>query len=146
MKAAGIAVLLSALVSGAEARDWTLYSSGVTSPEDSKTFDWACFKVPGEELAKTRDWSPVTGAAPPLSRNQAVEIAKQAAAAQGIDVSDAGKLKVVLQYPADAEEMHESLGDRTSLWFYVVSFGKRPAEWFVVTLGGKLAAREITRR
>lgn len=146
MKAARLAVLLLALVSGAQARDWTLYSSGITSLEDPKAFDWAHFKVPGEELAKTLDWSPVTGAASPLSRNQAVEIAKQAAAAQGIDVSDPAKLKVVLQYPEDAKDMHESLGERVSLWFYVVSFGKRPSEWFVVTLGGKLAAREITRR
>ncbi|QJE94761.1 hypothetical protein [Luteolibacter luteus] len=146
MKAVRIAVLLLALVPGVQAKDWTLYSSGVNSIEDPKVFDWAYFKVSGEELAQTAYWSPEAGVAPPLSRNQAVEIAKQAAVAQGVHVSDPAKLKVVLQYPAEAKDMQERLGEKVSLWFYVVSFGKKPAEWFVVTLGGKLASRELTRR
>jgi hypothetical protein len=104
--------------------------------------------VSREELEKIPVWNPADGKPAPLTRNRALEIARQAAAAQGIILSDEIRFSVTLLH------MHSSYvellkGQPVSgcLWYYVVDFFAKtdlPGEaTFVVSMSGAVATRKI---
>ena len=123
-----------------------IHSIARSAPDDPTVFEWARFRASREELAKARDWEPGKGK-PPLSRNEALEIARKAAQAAGLQLPDKTRWLVELSRPLqDEDEIRKQLPKNVSLWFYVVTFGDSPAGRFVVTMSGTLAEREITRK
>lgn len=139
---ATIGILLLASASSAMAEDITLVLSRWTEKEDRV---W--FKVPREELEKIPAWEPTDGKDAPLTRDQAVEIASKAAAAEGLDLPDVAKLTVTLEKPNPFEkDLVKRLPARGCLWFYMVRFGGgdmkvKDRYTFLVTMSGAVAAK-----
>lgn len=106
------------------------------------------FLVPREELRKVRPWEPVAGTNAPLTRNQALEIARKAAAAEGLDISDRSKLVISLTKTNPFEkELVKRLPPGCCRWFYLVDFGGLDAKLqgkytFLVTMSGTVASKQ----
>jgi hypothetical protein len=105
------------------------------------------YRVPREELEKVPKWEPTDGKDAPLTRDQAVEIARGAAAAESYQLPDDSKLTVTLKKPNPFEKkLVERLPARGCMWFYKISFGSGGSELegkdtFVVTMSGAVAKR-----
>ncbi|MCW1924590.1 hypothetical protein OKA05_18645 [Luteolibacter arcticus] len=127
--------LLSGMLCCASAEDVVLHRE--YSAKDGETVD---YRVDAAELRKVPAWEPKAGAKPPLRRDRAVEIARQAAASSG-----EGELKVTLctvnRFEKDLLKRLPKDGCR---WFYVVEFRKDGREPFrcVVTMSGTVAKTE----
>jgi hypothetical protein len=107
------------------------------------------FLVPREELPKVDPWEPVAGANAPLTRNQALEIAKKAAVAEGLDITDRSKLVIsLIKTSPFEEELVKRLPPRCCRWFYLVSFKGEDASLkgkytFLVTMSGFIASKQV---
>ncbi|HEY8962333.1 MAG TPA: hypothetical protein VIM57_09020 [Luteolibacter sp.] len=107
------------------------------------------FGVPRAELEKIPDWQPRAGRPAPLTRNQALEIAKKAAASEKLEVSDLSKLVVSLEQTNRFEEdLIRGLPPTGCRWFYVVEFkggdiALKGKYTFLVTMSGAVATKVI---
>lgn len=107
------------------------------------------FLVPSEELEKVPTWEPVNEQPPQLTRNQAFEIAKKAATAEGIETTDTSELSVVLTKTNPFEvELVKRFPPRCCRWFYIVHLRGQDDQLrgkytYLVTMNGHLANKLI---
>ena len=107
------------------------------------------FLVPREELRKVRPWEPGSEAHAPLIRSQALEIARKAALAEGLDISDDSKLAISLTRTNPFEEdLIKRLPPECCRWFYLVDFKGEGAPFkgkftFLVSMSGAVASRQV---
>lgn len=105
------------------------------------------FMVPREELRKVSPWEPGTGTDAPLSRNQALKIARDAALAEGLDISDDSKLVINLTKTNPFEnDLIKHLPQKCCCWFYRVDFRGENAALkakftFLVSMSGAIASK-----
>lgn len=110
--------------------------------------DQTNFRVPREELETIPAWEPTDGKDAPLSRNQALEIARKAAAANALNLPNEAKLVISLEKTNPFEkELVERLPRRGCMWFYMVEFGGGDVSLkgkytFLVTMSGVIASKE----
>lgn len=136
---AAILLLFSSLVSKAE--EVTLHISHHGG--DERTY----FRVAREELEKIPKWEPTFNISAPLSRNEALEIARQAAKTLKVDLPPADEFTVTLQKTNPFEkELLERLPRQGCLWYYMVTFGKNLGSLkgkytFLVTMSGAVASK-----
>lgn len=139
-------LMLSLLIAcSACAEEVTLYARSVES-------DTTYFRVPREELEKIAEWDPADGKAAPLTRNQALEIARKAAAAEALELPDEAKLviKLTKTNPFEKELVKRLPGD-CCLWFYQIDFAGSSSKMeskytFLVTMSGAVASKKIRAR
>lgn len=146
MKNYPIALMLFILCARLDAEDIKLLSIGWTAASQGKGH--ADFHVPREELEKVPEWKPEDRKPAPLTRNQAVEIVRHAAVAQGLTLTDETRFTVTLQKMNPAYV--RLLNDRPvngCLWFYTVCYLTHEVsgrDWFVVSMSGAVATRTIS--
>ncbi|MEK7951966.1 hypothetical protein WKV53_15730 [Luteolibacter sp. Y139] len=108
------------------------------NPQEEK--GWMDYRVERPEYVKVPEWEPMPGSEVPLSRDKAVEIAKQATAASG--VGEKARMIVSLEATNRYEkEILKRLPQDGCRWFYVVEFreeGKKSI-FCVVTMSGAVA-------
>lgn len=110
---------------------------------------WMDFLVPREELRKVRPWEPGSGENAPLSRSQALGIARQAALAEGLDISDTSELVIRLTKTNPFEEdLIKRLPPESCRWFYLVDFKGEAARLngkftFLVSMSGAVASKAV---
>lgn len=110
---------------------------------------WMDFLVPPEELRKVRPWEPGAGIDAPLSRSQALEIARKAAIAEGLDISDVSSHVISLtKMNRFEEDLIKHLPPGSCRWFYQVDFKGVDARikgefTFLVTMSGAVASKAV---
>jgi hypothetical protein len=142
-------ILLSLVfVSIASAEKLTLHCS-----YDLGVKDQVRFQISRDELEKVPAWEPADGTRVRLSRNQALEIARNAVSLDGLDVSDESKLTVTLRTTNRFEkELLKHLPPRCCRWFYLVQFRGDDVDLkekftVLVTMSGATATKEtVTSR
>lgn len=103
------------------------------------------FKIPEEELKKVPAWSPSDRTPPRLSRDQAVELAVKAAAAEGLQVSKLERMEVNLCQPDP--ELRKTLPSAYCLWHYEIDLAADQSHQggspyiYVVSMSGAVASR-----
>jgi hypothetical protein len=103
------------------------------------------FRVPRDELRKVRPWEPGAGTDAPLTRDQALEIARKAAVADGLDVSDSSKLVISLtKLNPFEDDLIKRFPSGCCRWFYMMHFKGRDAALkgkftFLVSMSGAVA-------
>lgn len=106
------------------------------------------FIVPSEELRKVRPWEPLPDANALLSRDKALEIARKAATAEGLAISDPSKLVITLTKTSQFEEaLVKRLPPNCCRWFYLIDLEggdiKLKGRYtFLVTMSGFVAAKK----
>ncbi len=109
------------------------------------------FLVSRDELRKVRPWEPKGGTRAPLSRNQALEVARKAAATEGLDISDTSELEISLTKTNPFEdELIKRLPPGCCLWFYQIEFKGDDSSLngrftFLVTMSGALGIKRQER-
>lgn len=107
------------------------------------------FLVPREELRKVDSWEPDSSTNAPLTRDQALEIARKAAVAEGLDITDLSKLAIRLtKTNSFEEELVKRLPPGCCRWFYLVSFKGEAASLkgkftFLITMSGVVAFKQV---
>lgn len=102
-----------------------------------------------DALAKLKDWKPGEGVPVPVTRDRAVELAKEAARLDGRtefkDLEMSIQLMEALLFDEDTgEAIRVKRG--TCLWYYLIDFNKSKGEFenqYVVSMDGKVALRVI---
>lgn len=103
-----------------------------------------------DTLREVKDWNPGQGAVP-ITRDQAVELAKKAAQATGRNDFPEDQLQVELReaMPFDSDTNQEiKVPAGLCLWYYEGRFSGvafEPESVYLVTMDGRVATREITR-
>jgi hypothetical protein len=95
------------------------------------------YRVEREEIEKVPKWEPKVGSKPPLSRDQAVEIAKRTVSAS--DVGEKAEMAVTLETTNRFEEdIVKKLPEKGCRWFYVVELKEKEKKpvFVLVTMSG----------
>ena len=101
---------------------------------------WVDYRVERTEFEKVPKWEPKPGSKVPLSRDQAVEIAKRTAAASG--AGEKAEMAVTLETTNRYEEvLLKRLPEKGCRWFYVVEFTEKERKpvYCVITMSGAVA-------
>lgn len=102
-----------------------------------------------DSLREVKDWSPGQGSVP-ITRDQAVKMAKQAALESGQNQFAEEEIQVELRkaLPFDSDTGQEiKVPAGLCLWYYEIRFTNSydPEATYLVTMDGRLATREINR-
>ena len=102
------------------------------------------YRVERAEIEKVPKWEPKVGSKPPLSRDQAVEIARRTVSAS--EVGEKTEMAVTLETTNRyQEDIVKKLPKEGCRWFYVVEFREKERNpvFVVVTMSG-VAATPVT--
>jgi hypothetical protein len=128
-------LLIPALLCSVAAEEITLHRMHLAAGEG-----WVDYRVERAEIEKVPTWEPKPGSKAPLSRDQAVEIAKRTATGSG--VGEKAEMAVTLETTNRYEEaLLKRLPEKGCCWFYVVEFTEKEREpvYCVITMGGAVA-------
>jgi hypothetical protein len=122
--------------------EWSHETNGVVTKKVQHLAD-------EDALAKLKDWKPGEGVPVPVTRDRAVELAKEAARLDGRTEFKEIEMSVELM---EARLFDEDTGEKirvrrgTCLWHYMINFRKsegRFEDQYVVSMDGKVALRVI---
>jgi hypothetical protein len=105
------------------------------------------YRIEREEIEKVPKWEPKVGSKAPLSRDQAVEIAKKTVSAS--EVGEKAEMDVTLEATNRYEEsIVKQLPKEGCRWFYVVGFREKERKpvFVVVTMSGAVAKPVLSKK
>ncbi|HVJ45091.1 MAG TPA: hypothetical protein VM511_01820 [Luteolibacter sp.] len=121
--------------------EWSQENNGVVTRKVQHLAD-------EDSLAKLKGWKPGEGVPVPVTRDRAVELAKEAARLDGRtefkELETSVQLTEAMLFDEDTgEEIRVRKG--TCLWYYMISFVKsgKFEDQYVVSMDGKVALRVI---